>query len=448
MIENGWIDLLKKMPDLLAPTMSKDHPNLPVVMEEGCYYYGLDGKKYLDFTSGIAVANTGHRHPKVVEAIKAAADRLMHGPCGVIMYESLLRLADELTHIMPKGLNCFFFANSGTEAIEGAIKLAKHVTRRPYVVSFTGCFHGRSLGALSVTTSKSKYRKYLQPNGLTYQLPYANPKDCPPGENPDVYFANKLEKDAESLFAHQVTPEEVACMILEPVLGEGGYIVPPKGWLRKIREICDRYGILLIFDEVQTGFGRTGDWFAAQTFSVTPDIMAIAKGIASGLPLSATVASKELMKQWPLGSHGTTFGGNPIACEAALATLEIFKEENLLENCREVGAYARKKLETLKVAHPVIGDIRAIGLMIGIEIVHPYSNEPNGEGVMNILNRCLEKGVLFYLCGNKGEVIRMIPPLTVTKEQIDEGLIKLDEALSEYEKEIGIKSTITRVNAK
>ncbi|AEH48217.1 aspartate aminotransferase family protein [Parageobacillus thermoglucosidasius] len=449
MMENGnWMNLFHKMSDLLAPAMAKDHPNLPVVKEEGCYYYGLDGKRYLDFTSGIAVANTGHRHPKVVQAIKDAADRLMHGPSGVIMYESILRLAEELTHIMPKGLNCFFFANSGTEAIEGAIKLAKYVTRRPYVVSFTGCFHGRSLGALSVSTSKSKYRKYLQPNGLTYQLPYANPKDCPDGEDPDVYVANQLEKDAASLFAHQVTPEEVACMILEPVLGEGGYIVPPKGWLHKIREICDRHGILLIFDEVQTGFGRTGEWFAAQTFGVTPDIMAIAKGIASGLPLSATVASKELMQQWPPGSHGTTFGGNPIACAAALATLEVFKEENLLENCKKVGEYARAKLEVLKTKHPVIGDVRSIGLMIGIEIVHPHTGEPNGEGVMKILHRCLQKGVLFYLCGNKGEVIRMIPPLTVTKEQIDEGLNMLDEALTEYETEIGAHPMMTKMTGK
>jgi 4-aminobutyrate aminotransferase len=444
-MSKNWVELLERMSDRLAPSMAKDHPNLPVVKEEGCYYYGLDGKKYLDFTSGIAVTNTGHRHPKVVKAIKDAADQLLHGPSGVIMYESLLQLAEELTHIMPSGLDCFFFANSGTEAIEGAIKLAKHVTRRPYVISFTGCFHGRSMGALSVTTSKSKYRKYLQPSGLTYQIPYANPKECPPGQDPEVYCVNKLEKDVATLFKHQVTPDEVACMILEPVLGEGGYVVPPRAWLQKVREICDQHGILLIFDEVQTGFGRTGNWFAAQTFGVTPDIMAIAKGIASGLPLSATVASKELMKQWPLGSHGTTFGGNPIACSAALATLQVFKEERLLENCREVGQYAREKLEDLKRKHPVIGDVRSIGLMIGIEIVNPSTGEPNGSGLMNILNRCLEKGVLFYLCGNSGEVIRMIPPLTVTKQQIDDGLCALDEALTEYEAEMKISAMVSNV---
>jgi 4-aminobutyrate aminotransferase len=440
-MDGNWSELVKRMPDLLAPSMAKDHPNLPVVKAEGCYYYGLDGKKYLDFTSGIAVTNIGHCHPKVVKAIKEAADRLLHGPSGVVMYESLLCLAEELKTILPQGLDCFFFANSGTEAVEGAIKLAKFVTRRPYVISFTGCFHGRSMGALSVTTSKSKYRKYLQPNGLTYQIPYANLKDCPPGQDPEQYCVQKLERDIRELFNHQVTPEEVACMILEPVQGEGGYIVPPKAWLQKVREICNQHQILLIFDEVQTGFGRTGDWFAAQTFGVTPDIMAIAKGIASGLPLSATVASKELMKQWPLGSHGTTFGGNPIACSAALATIEVLKEEGLVENSRKMGRYVREKLEDIKQRHPVIGDVRSVGLMIGIEIIDPFTGEPNGKGLMNILNKCLEKGVLFYFCGNSGEVIRMIPPLIVNKEQIDEGLRVLEEALTEYETEIGVNTT-------
>lgn len=426
-------DLMGNLSDLLAPSMAKDHPNLPVLKAEGCYYYGLDGKKYLDFTSGIATANTGHRHPKVVNAIKEAADYLMHGPSGVIMYESILKLAEELKTVLPDGLDCFFFANSGTEAIEGAIKLAKHVTKRPYVVSFMGCFHGRSLGALSVTTSKSKYRKYLQPNGLVYQVPYFDASECPVDQDPEDYSVKKLEKDFETLFKHQVTPEEVACMIVEPVLGEGGYIIPPKVWLRKLREVCDQHGILLIFDEVQTGFGRTGDWFAAQTFDVTPDIMAIAKGIASGLPLSATVASKALMEQWPIGSHGTTFGGNPIACSAALATLEVLKEENLIDNSRILGEYARNKLNLLQAIHPVIGSVRSIGLMIGIEIVDPYTKEPNGQLLLDILDKCLEKGVLFYLCGNSGEVIRMIPPLTISREEIDAGIQVLDQVIAEVE---------------
>lgn len=427
-----WNHLVDNIAGLLAPSMAKDHPNLPVVKAEGCYYYGADGKKYLDFTSGIAVENVGHRHPKVVEAIKHSADHLVHGPSGVIIYESILQLAKELGEILPGDLDCFFFANSGTEAIEGAIKLAKYVTKKPYVLSFTGCFHGRSIGALSVSTSKSKYRKYLQPSWLTYQVPYANAKACPEGEDPEEYCLQKLEADFQSVFNHQVDPEEIACMIVEPVLGEGGYVIPPKGWLKKVREVCDQHNILLIFDEVQTGFGRTGEWFAAHTFDVTPDIMAIAKGIAAGLPLSATVASHELMQKWPLGTHGTTFGGNPMACSAALASLQVIKEENLLSNTKQMGQYALEKLQQMKENHPVIGSVRGVGLMIGIEIINPSTKQPDGQGVLKILDIALHKGVLFYLCGNSGEVIRMIPPLIVNKEQIDAGLKALDEALTEY----------------
>lgn len=431
---NEWVHMVDNIGNYLAPSMAKDHPNLPVVKAEGCYYYGADGRKYLDFTSGIAVENVGHRHPKVVQAIKDSADHLIHGPSGVIMYESILMLAAELQKILPPKLDSFFFANSGTEAIEGALKLAKYTSKRPYVVSFTGCFHGRSIGALSVTTSKSAYRKHLQPSWLAYQLPYALPEYLPEGEDPEVFFPKKLERDVEKLFNHQVTPEEVACIIIEPVLGEGGYIIPPKAWLQKIREICDRHGILLIFDEVQTGFGRTGNWFASQTFDVRPDIMAVAKGIAAGLPLSATIASKELMDQWPLGSHGTTFGGNPIACSVALASLEIIKEEGLLENTKLMGEYAVNRLLEMKKEFPIISDVRGVGLMIGIELCNPETGEPDGKAVMDVLDDCLEGGVLFYLCGNSGEVIRMIPPLTITKEQIDDGLDILENVLRTYKK--------------
>jgi 4-aminobutyrate aminotransferase len=419
--------LMKRMGDRLAPSMAKDHPNLPVIKEEGCYYYGADGKTYLDFTSGIAVTNTGHRHPKVVEAVKQGADLLTHGPSGVIMYESILNLADKLAEIMPGEIDCFFFGNSGTEAVEGALKLAKHVTKRPAVVSFTGGFHGRTYGSMGVSTSKSKYRKYQQPQLNAFQLPYADPA-LSAEEN-----VNMLEKAAEKLFDHQVTPEETACMIVEPILGEGGYIVPPAEWLQKIREICSRHGILLIFDEVQTGFGRTGYWFASQAFHVEPDIIAAAKGIASGMPIGVTAASKELMQQWPLGSHATTFGGNPIACEAGIATIEVLEEENLLENAREMGSYAAEQLEQLKKSHPTLGTIRGTGLMIGIEIINPATNQADGGGLMEVLDLALEEGVLFYFCGNKTEVMRMIPPLVVTKEQIDEGLEKLDRALTRFE---------------
>ncbi|MFD1387003.1 aspartate aminotransferase family protein [Oceanobacillus oncorhynchi subsp. oncorhynchi] len=433
--QEDWEHLVDSIGNFLAPSMAKDHPNLPVVKAEGCYYYGTVGKKYLDFTSGIAVENVGHRHPKVVQAIKDSADHLIHGPSGVIIYESILKLAEELQEILPPKLDNFFFGNSGTEAIEGALKLAKHVSNRPYVISFTGGFHGRTIGSLSVSTSKSKYRKHLQPSWLTYQLPYAHSEDCPAGEDPEIFFAEKLEKEAANLFRHQVDPEEVACMIVEPVLGEGGYVIPPKSWLKKMREICDRHGILLIFDEVQTGFGRTGNWFAAQTFDVTPDIMAVAKGIAAGMPLGVTIASKELMDQWPMGSHATTFGGNPIACAAARASIEVIKEEKLLENARTVGDYALNQLMQLKDKFSIIHDVRGVGLMIGIALKDAETGEPDGEAVMNVLNSCLEKGVLFYLCGNAGEIIRMIPPLTVTKAQVDEGIKVLEEALTAVQNE-------------
>ncbi|GAA0336515.1 aspartate aminotransferase family protein [Oceanobacillus oncorhynchi subsp. oncorhynchi] len=433
--QEDWEHLVDSIGNFLAPSMAKDHPNLPVVKAEGCYYYGTDGKKYLDFTSGIAVENVGHRHPKVVQAIKDSADHLIHGPSGVIIYESILKLAEELQEILPPKLDNFFFGNSGTEAIEGSLKLAKHVSNRPYVISFTGGFHGRTIGSLSVSTSKSKYRKHLQPSWLTYQLPYAHSEDCPAGEDPEIFFAEKLEKEAANLFRHQVDPEEVACMIVEPVLGEGGYVIPPKSWLKKMREICDRHGILLIFDEVQTGFGRTGNWFAAQTFDVTPDIMAVAKGIAAGMPLGVTIASKELMDQWPMGSHATTFGGNPIACAAARASIEVIKEEKLLENARTVGDYALNQLMQLKDKFSIIHDVRGVGLMIGIALKDAETGEPDGEAVMNVLNSCLEKGVLFYLCGNAGEIIRMIPPLTVTKAQVDEGIKVLEEALTAVQNE-------------
>ncbi|MED1471565.1 aspartate aminotransferase family protein [Bacillus salipaludis] len=425
--------------DILAPTMAKDFPNLAVVKSEGLYYIGEDGRKYLDFTSGIATENTGHRHPKVIAAIKDQVDKLLHGPIGIINYESILQLANKLKAVLPDPLNCFFFGNSGTEAIEGAVKLARHVTKRSYIVSFLGGFHGRSMGALSLTTSKSKYRRYLPVGAnMTYQLPYAKPAETPGGMDPEVYWSEQVEKDFERLFSHQVTPEEVAAVILEPVLGEGGYVVPPKGWLQKIREICDRHQILLIFDEVQTGFGRTGDWFAANRFGVIPDIMAIAKGIASGLPLSATVASKELMEQWTIGSHSTTFGGNPVACAAGCATIDVLKEEKLVENARVLGEYALNRLIELKDKHPVIGTVRGIGLMLGVEIIDPVTGKPNGEGLMKILEKSLDKGIIFYLSGNKGEVIRMMPPLTVDKKHLDQGISLLDEAISEYELEIGI----------
>lgn len=423
---------------LLAPTMAKDFPNLPIVHAEGCYFYDKDNRKYLDLTAGIATANTGHRHPRVVKAIQQQLEHVIHGPIGIVQYDSIFDLSNRLKTILPSSLNTFFYGNSGTEAVEGAIKLARQVTKKPYIISFTGAFHGRTMGSLSLTTSKSKYRQNLPVGSNVYQLPFANKDHTPENIDYAAYWEEKAEQDFQILFDHIVQPNEIAAVIMEPVLGEGGCIVPPIPWVQKIREICTSYNILLIFDEVQTGFGRTGEWFAFNYFNVIPDILAVAKGIASGLPLGATIASEQLMNQWEIGSHSTTFGGNALACAAGCATIDVLKEETLPLNAKVLGEYAVQELQIIKSKHEGIGHIRGIGLMIGIEIVDPITKKPNSSGLLRILEKCLNKGVILYLSGNKGNIIRMIPPLTITKEQLKYGLSILDEAILEYENEVGM----------
>jgi 4-aminobutyrate aminotransferase len=325
----------------------------------------------------------------------------------------------------------FFFGNSGAEAVEGAIKLARYVTGRPGIIAFEGGFHGRTYGAASVTSVKSKYRNHYEPfvPGI-YFAPYPYTYRCPLGSTPE----NALEwtlQGIQRLFQHQVPPSQVAAFLVEPVQGEGGYIVPPSGFLPALRKICDEHGILLIVDEVQTGFGRTGEMFATQLVGVIPDIMAIAKGIASGFPLSATVASKKLMSKWLAGAHGTTFGGNPIACAAALATLDVIREENLLENTRKMGKRFMDGLVNLKKKYPQIGEVRGVGLMLAIEFVRPNSNKtPDPELAMNLLNAMLDQGLVAYMAGTFGQVVRFIPPLIVTADQIDEALGIIDAGLT------------------
>lgn len=416
--EKKLVNKNKKLDAHLAPAMAKDHPNLPIVSASGCFYKDATGRKFLDFTAGIAVMNAGHCHPHIVNAIQKSAAELIHGPIGVVSYDSILTLADRLSALLPGDLGCFFFGNSGTEAVEGALKLARHVKKKTHIISFLGGFHGRTLGALQVTTSKSKYRKYQPASGSSYQVPYYDPQHS----KDEAAAITKLRSDFLNLFDRQVSADEVAAVIVEPVLGEGGYIVPPKSWLQELRRICDEYDLLLIFDEIQTGFGRTGEWFAAQTFETTPDIMVIAKAIASGLPLSATVASHELMSQWPMGAHSTTFGGNPIACSAALATLDVLENENLIENARIQGAYLIERLRVLAQKYPFVGDVRGVGMMIGVDIIDPQTGQGDGEAVMSLLDMMLQKNLLVYLCGIAGQVIRIIPPLIISRDEIDQGL--------------------------
>lgn len=431
---NEFLGIAGRMDQLLAPSLSQDWPNLPVTRAEGVYLYGADGRRYLDFTSGIAVTNVGHSHPRVLDAAQRQMSSMAHGAVGVTLHESLLRLCVALTEVLPSGMEMFFFGNSGAEAVEGAIKMARYVTGRPALIAFEGGFHGRTYGAASVTSVKSKYRLGYEPflPGI-YFAPYPYPFRCPLGDDPEAAARYSLES-IQRLFDYLVPPSEVAAILVEPIQGEAGYVVPPASFLGSLRDLCDQHGILLILDEVQTGFGRTGEMFAAQALDVRPDVMAIAKGIASGFPLSATVSRRELMSQWHAGSHGTTFGGNPVSCAAALATLEVIRDENLLENCRRVGGVLFEGLKRLEAKYSTIGEARGLGLMVALEFVIPGTRkEPNPNAVSQVLRRCLERGLLAYLAGNKGHVIRLMPPLCLSREQAEEALAILDASIGELE---------------
>jgi len=415
-------ELVKRLNDLLAPCLAQDWPNLPADRAEGVYVYGHDGRRYLDFLAGFGACNVGHNHPRVVAAAREQMERVVHAPVGVIAHEPLLRLAWELGQITPGGADMFFFGNSGAEAVEGALKLARYVTGRPGIIAFLGGFHGRTMGATAVTTSKVKYRTGhgpFLPDVYFVRFPYPYRSSASGAEA----CAQEALQDIERLFECVIAPEDVAAFLVEPIQGEGGYVVPPRSWLAALREICDQHNILLIFDEVQTGFGRTGEWFAAQVFGVEPDIVCLAKAIANGFPLGATAARREVMGKWGAASHGTTYGGNPISCAAALATLDVIREENLLENARAQGAYMLEALRELQAESPIVGDVRGVGMMIAVEFVKPGSDkEPNPEAVRRILERALADGLLMYPCGHWTQTIRLIPPLTITREQVDEGL--------------------------
>ncbi len=428
----SYKELLGKVKTNLAPSLAEDWPELPAVRAEGVYLYTEDGREYMDFTSGIGVTNLGHNHPKVLNAAIEQMKKFSHSAVGITLHEPLLRLTEVLPTVMPEGMDMFFFGNSGSEAIEGALKMARYVSGRPGIIAFTGGFHGRTFGAISVTSVKSKYRKHYEPfvPGI-YFADFANVYRCPIGDTPEKAVAWSTAS-IEKIFKHYIAPSEVAAMLVEPVQGEGGYIFPPAEFLIELRRICDEHGIFLIFDEVQSGFGRTGQMFAAQTYSVRPDIMAVAKGIANGFPLSATVASRDIMSRWLPGAHGTTFGGNPVACAAALAVQEVMKEENVLENCRKMGTLFLDGLKKLQTSHPFIGDVRGKGLMIALEIVKPDgSKTPDGEKAMAILQKALEHGLVGYMAGQVGQVIRLIPPLVITEHQINRALEIMELAMGE-----------------
>ncbi len=414
-----------------AASVSPSYPRaVPFVMArgEGSVVEDVDGNRFIDCASGIATTSPGHAHPAVVDAIAEQARRFLHMSSTVFYNEPLVRLAEELAAVAPfEGPARSFFANSGAEAVEASVKIARHATGRQYVIAFFGAFHGRTIGAVSLTASKAVQKRGASPlmPGVLH-APYAYCYRCALGRDPDTCATECAGYIEDVLFAHLVSPDEVAAIIVEPVQGEGGYVVPPARFLQRLREIATARGIVLIADEVQSGMGRTGRMFAIEHAGVQPDIVVIAKGIASGLPLGVSLARAELMRREP-GAHGSTFGGNPVACAAALATIRLLRE-SLIANAADVGDYLLGGLRRLAERHAVIGDVRGAGLMIGVELVRDRQTREPAAPVRDALVReAFGRGLLILGAGKTS--IRLAPPLVLTRPEADSVLRILDDSL-------------------
>lgn len=396
---------------------------------EGAYIYTDDGKKLLDFTSGIGVTNTGHCHPKVVEAIREQAGLFLHAQINIVVHKPMLQLIEELRKVVPAPIDSFYFANSGAEAVENAIKIAKIATGRQNVIVFNGSFHGRTHATMALTTSKTIYRSGFAPlpSGI-YVSPFPYAFNMGMTEEQASQYA--LEQ-LEYLLASQTAPKETAAILMETILGEGGYIAPPKSFMKGLREICDKHGIMLILDEVQSGFGRTGKWFAFEHYDILPDIMTVAKGIASGMPLSGVFTRTDIMKKVETGSIGGTYGGNAISCAAGAATVRALREEKMIENAADKGIQLMTGLRKLQEDYPQIGDVRGKGLMVGTEFIVDGSQVKAKQLVKDVIHSAEEKGMLLLSCGTYDNTLRWIPPLNVTTEQINDGLKIFSESLKE-----------------
>ncbi len=413
--------------EVVSPSYTRCYP-LVAERGEGAMVYDVDGNRFLDFNAGIAVVATGHCHPRVVEAIQKQAARLIHMSGTDFYYEELVALAEKLAAIAPGDApKRVSFGNSGAEAIEGAIKLARYATRRDKLIAFYGGFHGRTMGALSLTARKAVQRANFGPlvPGVTH-APYPYCYRCPYGQEPET-CAVECVKHIEDTLLKTVSPAgETAAIVVEPVQGEGGYVVPPRKFFDELARVAKQNGILLIFDEVQSGMGRTGRMWAADHFDAVPDILAIAKGIASGLPLGATVARADLMT-WPPGAHASTFGGNPVACAAALTTIALLEQE-LVDNAARMGTHLMERLRQMQERFPVVGDVRGLGLMIGIELVKDRQTRVKASGLRDrVLNLAFERGLLVLGAGDN--VIRLCPPLVITRDQCDFAADTLEECL-------------------
>ncbi|MCE5207091.1 MAG: aminotransferase class III-fold pyridoxal phosphate-dependent enzyme [Chloroflexi bacterium] len=417
--------MLPEYAQYLSPVWSR-YTDLLVDHAEGPYLYTDDNRRILDFSTGIGVTNTGHCHPAVVQAAQAQLGRLMHGQINIVYHQPVLDLVKELLTVVPAHLNRFFFSNSGAEAVEASIKLARHATQRPNIIVFQGSFHGRTIGTMSLTTSNTIYRVGYQPlmSGV-FVAPYPYAYRYGWSDEETVRFCLR---ELRLLLKTQTAPQETAAILIEPLLGEGGYVVPPLGFLKGLEQICHEHGILLIADEVQSGFGRTGKWFGHQYEEIEPDIMVMAKGLASGLPLSAIAARSELMEKWITGSHGGTYSANAVSCAAAAATVRVMREENLIENSRQMGEILMRHLKAVKDDFPCIGDVRGRGLMIATEFTTP-DGEPDTHMAKTVWKLCLDNNLLLLTCGPYGNVIRWIPPLVINEKHITEALQKFQAAL-------------------
>lgn len=425
--------IIKRDKRVISPSYPRGYP---FVMDHGLgtYVWDVDGNRYLDFSAGIAVVSTGHSNPVVVKAIQEQAERFIHISSDYY-HPKWVELAEKLVEIAPFTEEAMtFMANSGAEAVESALKLARHHTGRSQFIAFFDSFHGRTMGAITMTASKTTYRRRFNPlmSGV-FHVPYPNPyRPLLLASDGEGYGETVVRYIEEQILGRLVSPDEVAGILIEPIQGEGGYVVPPADFFPALRELCDRHGILLIVDEVQSGMGRTGSWWAIENFGVEPDIVCSAKGIASGVPLGAIISRKSIMT-WPKGSHGNTYGGNPIACAAALATIDLI-ETGYMANVRSMGTYTLHKLEEMYARHPSMGQVRGIGLMLGIEFVQDRNRKDRATKLRDrIVDLCFENGLLTLGCGRN--TIRISPPLNVSQAEIDEGLAILEHAIGLAEQE-------------
>ena len=417
--------------------MSRFYP-LVVESAHGSLVKDVDGNQFIDFATGIAVLSTGSTHPKVVEAIREQAGKFLHYSYTDFYYENVVELSEKLTSLVPGDFpKMVYYGNSGTEAIEAAMKLVRNYNRRPIFLAHSGAFHGRTMGALSLTGSKPMQREGsfpLVPEAVHFPFPYCY--RCPWKQTfpeCDYYCVDYFKEQYLEKF---VPVDEVSAYFFEPVQGEGGYVVPPPEYFKKM-EFLRKEGVLMVADEVQTGIARTGKFFGIEHFGVVPDAVAVAKGIASGMPLGAVIAKAEVMKRWKPGQHASTFGANPVAVEAALATLEVIKTERLMENARRLGDKSKKRLLEMKDKYEIIGDVRGMGLFIGVEIVKSKRTKARGEEeAKKVIDSCFRKGLLVITAGRN--TLRFVPPLNISEEEIDEGLDILEEGIAE------VNSAVTR----